>query len=257
MPNDLNMDLRHAKEFIERDEENLSGIHKDQVRYASLYMLTEISKRIIHHKNIEQAVNLHKRLDSIEGENKRWSDEYNNRIEKINGLSAKLIEYETGYNFVALYKGFSDIAEEKKKELSKLFLSLIVMGIIIILPLALEITYIFKNIDIISSKKEALLLMLLPIASLEIILIYFFRIILMNYKSVKAQLLQIDLRKTLCQFIQSYADYAKDIREKSSTSLEKFESIIFSGILTTDENLPSTFDGLEQIIKAVKAAKPS
>ncbi|EII3729117.1 hypothetical protein LG468_003962, partial [Vibrio cholerae] len=68
-------------------------------------------------------------------------------------------------------------------------------------------------------------------------------------------IMQIELRQTLCQFIQSYAEYASEIKAKDASSLEKFESLIFSGILSDAEKLPSTFDGLEQIVTMLKSLK--
>ncbi|HDR1868661.1 TPA: hypothetical protein SIC62_000746 [Pasteurella multocida] len=67
--------------------------------------------------------------------------------------------------------------------------------------------------------------------------------------------MQLELRKTLCQFIQSYADYAKEIKEKDRSSLEKFENLIFSSILSDSEKVPSTFDGLEQLANLIKNIK--
>lgn len=52
---------------------------------------------------------------------------------------------------------------------------------------------------------------------------------------------------TLCEFIQSYADYAGDIAAKNPGTLEKFEGVIFSGLQASEEKLPNTFDGIEQI----------
>ena len=99
------------------------------------------------------------------------------------------------------------------------------------------------------------LIFLIPLISLEIILIYFFRVVLMNYRSVKAQILQIELRQTLCEFIQSYANYSSAIKEKDKEVLNKFENLIFSGVLSDPEKLPSTFDGLEQIAALIKNIK--
>ena len=101
------------------------------------------------------------------------------------------------------------------------------------------------------------LIILLPRLSIEVILIYFFRIILQNYRSVKAQILQIELRKTLCQFIQSYVKYSSEIKKQDSNALEKFESLIFSGVLSDPEKLPSTFDGLDQLGNFIKNIKGS
>ena len=95
----------------------------------------------------------------------------------------------------------------------------------------------------------------IPTASVIAILIYYFRILLHNLNEVKAQLLQIELRKTLCQFIQSYTDYSHKIKEKDSESLSKFENLIFSGLVSSNEKLPSTFDGLEQLSGFIKAIR--
>lgn len=65
-------------------------------------------------------------------------------------------------------------------------------------------------------------------------------------------MVQIELRKTLCQFIQNYSDYSKNIKEKDANSLEKFENLIFSGLVTNEDKLPSTFDGIEQLTKLIK-----
>jgi hypothetical protein len=96
---------------------------------------------------------------------------------------------------------------------------------------------------------------LLPVFSITFILIYYFRVALQNHNSIKAQLSQIELRKTLCQFIQSYSDYSTKIKKEDPESLSKFESIIFSSIITNGDNIPSTFDGLEQVVKLISDLK--
>jgi transcriptional regulator of heat shock response len=87
------------------------------------------------------------------------------------------------------------------------------------------------------------------------LLIYFFKVLLAQYKSVKAEIIQIQLRQTLCQFIQSYAEYAKEIKSKDASALEKFENVIFSGITPSSDKIPSTFDGMDQITKLLKEIK--
>lgn len=92
----------------------------------------------------------------------------------------------------------------------------------------------------------------IPFTGAEIILLYFFRVILNHYNSLQTQIMQLELRQSLCQFIQSYADYAKEIKEKDGASLEKFENLIFSSILSSPDKVPSTFDGLEQLSNLIK-----
>jgi hypothetical protein len=58
---------------------------------------------------------------------------------------------------------------------------------------------------------------------------------------------------SLCRFIQSYADYSIDIKEKNSEALSKFEAIIFSGLVGSEDKLPSTFDGIEQLTAFAKS----
>lgn len=118
-----------------------------------------------------------------------------------------------------------------------------------------EIYLFLFQTELIKANINIVLYSIVPMITLQIILVYFFRVALFNFKSIKAQLLQIELRKTLCQFIQSYTNYAKEMKESDKTSLEKFENLVFSGLISNEENLPSTFDGLEQIGKIIQSIK--
>lgn len=93
---------------------------------------------------------------------------------------------------------------------------------------------------------------LLPITVAEIILIFYFRIILGQFNAVNAQLLQLKMRLSICQFIESYVDFKGDSGQQN---LEKFESLIFSNLMPSAEQVPSTFDGLEHLGKAIASLK--
>ena len=67
--------------------------------------------------------------------------------------------------------------------------------------------------------------------------------------------MQLELRKSLCQFIQNYAEYAKEIKENDGVVLDKFENLIFSSIVASDDKIPTTFDGMEQIAKLAEIFK--
>lgn len=124
-------------------------------------------------------------------------------------------------------------------------------------PLATEIILSFTGMIDAENLGLAHLMVLLPLISIEVILIYFFRVILLNHRSVKAQIMQIELRQTMCQFIQNYTEYSSEIKKEDAGELEKFESLIFSGVLSDPEKLPSTFDGMEQIGSLIKSIKNS
>ncbi len=93
------------------------------------------------------------------------------------------------------------------------------------------------------------------VVGFEILLGYFFRVALHGYRAIKAQLIQIDLRMALCQFIQEYAKYAKDIRKDSPELLDRFDQLIFSGIVNSEAAIPSTLDGLEHVANVLDKLK--
>ena len=132
---------------------------------------------------------------------------------------------------------------------------LVVMGVAIITPLVFEAFFVATNKEVFSVLSLENVFLALPLISIEIILIYFFRVILMNYRSVKGQVDQIELRKTLCQFIQSYSDYSGKIKKNDSVALEKFENLIFSAVLSDPGKIPSTYDGFDSFGDLIKNIK--
>ena len=64
--------------------------------------------------------------------------------------------------------------------------------------------------------------------------------------------MQLELRMTLCQFIQSYAEKSKELKGYNKEGFEKFENLIFSSIVSSDEKIPSTFDGMEHVPSLLK-----
>lgn len=169
--------------------------------------------------------------------------------DKANALANYLKGIQSDYNFVGLSKGFQDLLAKKKCSKWILFAGLVIMGIVIILPIYCRI-----------QEGQWTNIVWQEIAfsiSLELILIYFFRIILGEYNSIKTQIMQLELRVSLCRFIESYADYVRKINESNSDKniLEKFESVIFSNILSDSKDMPSTFDGIEQLGNLIKTLK--
>lgn len=92
----------------------------------------------------------------------------------------------------------------------------------------------------------------IPAASLIALLVYFFRVTLYNYQSVKTQLIQIDLRYNLCEFIKPYVDFKKETYKIAPESLDSFERMIFSNITVANDKIPSSYDGIEPLITLIK-----
>lgn len=254
---ELSMELRSLKNKIEHDSGEMDGDIKSQIIYASYVMPAGIAKDFINDANIGVFKDFEQKKLEAEKLKEKWEGEIASKESEVKVLKDKLDEYKIGFNFVGLYQGFSELAKKKAKDSFWLLLSLIGMGLIILAPLVTQMVLAVVGIysgDIFGVEH---LLILIPIISIEIILIYFFRVILLNHRSVKAQIMQIELRQTLCQFIQSYTVYSSEMKKQDATALEKFESLIFSGVLSDPEKLPSTFDGVQQIGKLIKSIKNS
>lgn len=191
---------------------------------------------------------------------------------KVIELSEALKGHESNFNFVGLYDGFFRLGIIKERELVVARTMLILMGALVLLPFAYEYWYLSVHVNIFQTPIEgreslnaginysAIIIRAMPILSLSIIFIYYFRILLANYNSIKTQIIQIELRKSLCCFIQSYADYAKEINKdsdekKSSTLLSKFEDVIFSNIVTKASEMPAVFDGMDKVANIIKSFK--
>lgn len=256
--NDLNHELRRIKTHVEEVIDIFAGHDKQQLIYANYIMPAHIAKRLINHPNFNEIKSYNEKYDNAEKLKSDWDRELGDKENAVNALKNKLDEYKTRFNFVGLYKGFDDLSKNKNTELNWALTFLIVLAILAIAPVGFELYLLtFKTETIKENYLDLLKYAIFPTLTLQIVLVYFFRVALFNYKSIKAQLLQIELRKTLCQFIQSYSTYAKEMKTADNSSLEKFENLIFSGIIANEENLPTTFDGLDQVGKIIQSLKSS
>lgn len=254
---ELSMELRHIKNKIQHDNDEIDDDVRSQIIYASYVMPANIAKQFINDANIGVFREFEQKKAEAEELREKWDSEIAGKEQEVNQLKEKLEEYKNAFNFVGLYQGFSELRLQKQKEAFWLFLSLISMGFVILSPLVFELIVVSFQIYNPKSLTSEPLLILIPIASIEIILIYYFRVILVNFRSVKAQLMQIELRQTLCQFIQSYSEYSAKIKKDDKSALEKFENLIFSGVISDPGKIPSTYDGLDQIGSFIKSIKNS
>ncbi|QHD06318.1 hypothetical protein [Pseudomonas sp. R76] len=223
-----------------------------QVKWARNHMAINILREYIHHPHMATLKELPAAIRTSEEAREKSNEEMSIRELRVKALQEKLAGYENAYNFVGLYQGFSELRKNKIKERDFAFKFLIALGLCLLLvPLLKFFGVVGHETDLIRES-----LSIAALFALELMIIYFFRITLQNFRSIKAQLLQIDLRMTLCQFINSYVEFASDARKSDKELLNKFEQIIFSGIVSDESVIPSTFDGLEQVAKIVDGFKP-
>lgn len=206
-------------------------------------------------KEIEEGLkraieNTEGRASLVEGKIDGWEKFLNAKEDQLNNIQTK-------YNFVGLSKGFNDIEGKKRNSRGWVLFCLVAMGVVTItVPLiGLLVNFQFEpelkwTGSFMTSLQAAPLV--LPI---EILCIYYFRILLKIYTSMSAQILQLELRQSLCAFIQSYVEYKKEMGKE--VSVNKFEDLIFSGITMEPDQIPQTFDGLEKLASALNALKSS
>ncbi|MES2685887.1 MAG: hypothetical protein V4706_03635 [Pseudomonadota bacterium] len=251
--NDLSMELRKFKTFTHEHYELFNEQAQAQMKFAVLEMPIAIMKQLLGSDALRNVRHMEKYTGEIENKIKRWDEGLADYERKANILKESLSSYATGFNFVGLYEGFDQLSTVKVKELAAHRKWLLLFGLLAVLPITAEFLIVSWNLDRIVEMRWALLIGAIPILPLTVLFVYFFRIVLRSFEGTKSQLLQLELRKTLCRFIQKYAEYSKTLKESNIDSLNKFESIIFSGLVSSEEKLPATFDGLEQLTNMVKA----
>lgn len=152
-------------------------------------------------------------------------------------------------NFNLLSSGFASILREKKRKLTILSCLLIGFGgLILSIPILIICADIFHwRILFYPSSIVAL-------TTIELFIIYYFKIFLHNYNEVKEQILQIDNKQSLLGFISNYLKF-KDMNNITDSSIERLEEIIFSRISPEIKQSPTAPDLASIIDKIIKAIK--
>ncbi|MGE8397389.1 MAG: hypothetical protein ACN6NT_07295, partial [Comamonas sp.] len=226
---------------------------KNQIEYASKWMNISIIKKLFGNPDVKKFIEHSVKYDEINQKIESWDKSLTQRENNVNNLKEALKKYETAFNFVGLYKGFDDLYKEKIKEYRWSQRFTVALGASTLFPLGYRLFTISPQ----SNQIDLILysLNIAPYIAITFLILYFFRISYRIMDNIKSQILQIELRKTLCQFVQHYAEFSSDASKKSPETLKKFESVIFSNIVSTSEKIPSTFDGIESLTNLISLAK--
>lgn len=196
--------------------------------------------------------------DEISASFSGWDENLKKHKKDAAMLEKSLEESKQQYNFVGLYDGFNKLSQTKSTDKDWLMVGLAVMGVLTLLPAIIRMKYVEPMV--VEGTGELLLganlIEIIPYIASTVLFVYFFRVILHNYRSVKMELLQIELRKTLCQFIHNYAKQSPEMKEGNSDAMNKFENLIFSPILGNDSPMPSTYEGMDKLGEILKAFTP-
>lgn len=242
-PDDLPEKLQSLVFQVSFNEKLFNNQTQLSVRFAEHQMLMLVLKKYVYHPGLENVRDLKLLLQTVVEQKRRTDEDLTIRQEKVNLLKESLDKYRDAFNFFGLYDGFKNLRTQKGREGLVGLVLLSALGLLMMIPFFVKFYLTFNPVKDVSLDGE----FYIGLVGFELVLAYFFRVALHNFRSVKTQLLQIDLRMTLCQFVQDYARYAKEVRDGSPELLERFDQIIFSGSVNNDGSIPSTFDGLEQL----------
>jgi hypothetical protein len=254
--NRVSSEMRVFMDQVRADGPSMSDEARILVEPALLEMPIAILKRMISSDEIGNLRNVSTVAATIEGKIDRWHKELEETEKKATNLGAILENQAQAFNFVGLHHGFSDLLSGIIEELWFARGGITLFGLLVLLPSAFDLWLVLGNAtDLSRIAPHTLLAVSVGTVTLTLLFLYFFRIALRKADSCQAQLGQVRLRMSLCRFIQSYADYSTGIKEKNPDALAKFEALIFSGIVGSEDKLPSTFDGIEQLSALAKSIR--
>lgn len=196
------------------------------------------------------------KADSLTNKINSWEQTISERTEAVKKLEQKLDEYKNKYDFVLLNEGFKKLYDQKSKELEKVKDTYgFVAGTMFILPFFEFAIFIGIFIYFKGNMPSHIWLISIPFITLILITFYLVRISLQDKRSIQSQMMQLELRMALCQFIHNYAEDSEVLHKKNKEGFEKFENIIFSPIVASDDKIPTTFDGMEQLAKLIEVVR--
>lgn len=250
----LPIEMRDFMRYLEDRSALMDPDVAGQITFAQTKMLILIQKNLLNSRAMGNVRDLKNYGEETEKKIQTWDKKLAEYSATATRLSETLENQATAFNFIGLSKGFSDMELPIAEELKWAQKGILFFGVLVIMPGLYDI-YLALDIHLDIQKFQIYKLIATGIGTftLTLLFLYFFRITLRKADSCRARLMQVRLRMTICKFIQSYADYSHEFKEKNPKAFLKFEALIFSGIVDSTEKLPSTFDGLDQVSNFAKA----
>ena len=199
---------------------------------------------------------LQERLDSPETlynkmyqELKAKNDEIQKTLNEYQTKADNLVDFikkqQSKLNFVGLGSAFKTITKEKNTDKNNLEKYLkYYFGALLVIPIIVACALYFQE--------KPNYYFCIPATTIELIVLYAFRLFYQQYLFVKSELQQVNLRHSLCAFIESYMEFKKDNKDNT---VDLFEQLIFSNIISDEKKVPATVDGLDGIVKIIETIK--
>jgi len=222
------------------------------VKFAERDLPFQIFKELFHSSKIKNLTELNSNLKQASELLEKWEKSFEIKKNTVFQLEQKLAETKLTYDFLGLNKGFQQLYEQKKDELKAAkntygFVATTMFTIPFAEFVALVAAFFYFDGKIPSN----MWLVSIPFITLILITLYLLKISLQDKRAIQSQMMQLELRMALCQFIHNYAEDSETLHKKNSVGFEKFENIIFSPLVSSDDKIPTTFDGMEQLAKLI------
>ena len=229
---------------------------QEQIVYARQEMPIAILKRILNSAEIGNLRDVGSIASITEKKIEKWQKDLVQSEATAIRLGEVLEKNTQAFNFVGLHEGFSDLSIHIVREMRLAQCGIAFFGFLVLVPSGIDLWMaLVKELDFSKINLYTLVAVSVGTITMTFLFLYFFRIALRKADSCAAQLMQVRLRMSLCRFIQNYADYSTEIKSKNADALSKFEALIFSSIVGTEDKLPSTFDGMDQLSALAKSIR--
>ena len=194
--------------------------------------------------------NIRPHIETIDKFSKKI-DDYSKRLESLHKYAQNLM---SEYSFAGLSKSFKTQSENAAEQRDRWWGRSKLIGASMLCPWIFSMLLNIKNLMSDQPSWSDMAYRTLSISVIPTIIIaYFFRICLGQYKSAEAVELQYEHRYSLCAFIEGYANFKAN---NPNASLEKFEALAFSGITPDPGGIPTAFDGVDAISKVLESLRP-
>lgn len=222
------------------------------IKFAERDLPFQIFKELFHSNEIKNLSDLNTNLKQARNLLEKWENSFEDKKNTVYQLEQILNETKLTYDFLGLNKGFQQLYEQKEKELDKAKNTYgFVAATMFVIPFFEFALLIFSFFFFNGNIPSGMWLISIPFVTLILITLYLVKISLQDKRSIQSQMMQLELRMALCQFIHNYAEDSEKLHAKNKAGFEKFENIIFSPLVSSDDKIPTTFDGMEQLAKLV------
>lgn len=247
-----------VENFLEVGHWNTNNFRyaKDKITYAINHLVFIVIEDKYKKSALSSIEDKFENIEKFSSLVKNWEATFNEKEKQVKHLEEKLDKQKSTYDFVLLNKGFKQLYEQKQNELKDRRNGYSAFGVMLFFtPLCAIVLFITLYGYFGEQSLKFIIYLALPISTFMLILFYFVRVGLQHLRSVQSQMMQLELRMALCQFIHNYAEDSEKLHAKNKAGFEKFENIIFSPLVSSDDKIPTTFDGMEQLAKMVDVFK--